>query len=98
MVELNSQQLNEKIQNGEKFVIDFFAPWCGPCKMLTQIIERSEGNLNVPIYKYNVESDRQFTAKFGVRSVPTLKLVNEGQIQKTHVGLLQESQLQEFVI
>jgi thioredoxin-like negative regulator of GroEL len=66
--------------------------------MLTQIIERSEGNLNVPIYKYNVESDKHFTAKFGVRSVPTLKLVNEGQIQKTHVGILQESQLQDFII
>jgi len=98
MLELNSKQLNEKMENGEKFVIDFFAPLFGPCKMLTQIIERSEGNLNVPIYKYNVESDKQFTAKFGVRSVPTLKLVNEGQIQKTHVGLLQESQLQDFII
>ena len=97
MEQLTAQQLREKIESGESFVIDFFATWCGPCKMLTTILERSGDKLGLPIYKYDVDSDRDFTMEQNVRSVPTLKLFDGGNVKKTHVGILQESQFDSFL-
>lgn len=98
MVELNSSQINEKISAGEKFLLDFYAPWCGPCRTQMTILEQSKENLDIPIYKFNIESDRQFAMTYGVRSIPTLKVFNEGEVQKTHTGVMMESQLKTFIV
>jgi len=95
--ELNSKQVLEKIESGEEFVLDFYASWCGPCKMLMHILETSGDKLGVPVYKYNIDSDRQFTGSQNVRSVPTLKHYTGGHVKKTHVGILQESQFPTFL-
>ena len=65
--------------------------------MLSTILERSGDKLGVPIYKYDVDSDREFTMEQNVRSVPTLKLFEAGNPKKTHVGILQESQFDSFL-
>lgn len=95
--ELNSKQVLEKIESGEEFVLDFYASWCGPCKMLMHILETSGDKMGVPVYKYNIDSDRNFTLKQNVRSVPTLKHYGGGDVKKTHVGILQESQFSKFL-
>jgi thioredoxin 1 len=95
--ELSSKEILEKIESGEEFVLDFYATWCGPCKMLMHILETSGHKMGVPVYKYNVDSDRQFTGSQNVRSVPTLKLYSEGIVKKTHTGVLQESQFPTFL-
>lgn len=97
MEQLTAEQLKEKIASGESFVVDYFATWCGPCKMLSTILERSGDKLGVPIYKYDVDSDREFTMEQNVRSVPTLKLFEAGNPKKTHVGILQETQFDSFL-
>ena len=97
MEQLTAEQLKEKIASGESFVVDYFATWCGPCKMLSTILERSGDKLGVPIYKYDVDSDREFTMEQNVRSVPTLKLYEAGNSKKTHVGILQEAQFDSFL-
>jgi thioredoxin 1 len=97
MEQLTTEQLKEKIASGESFVVDYFATWCGPCKMLSTILERSGDKLGVPIYKYDVDSDREFTMEQNVRSVPTLKLYEAGNPKKTHVGILQEAQFDSFL-
>lgn len=97
MEQLTAEQLREKIASGESFIVDYFATWCGPCKMLSTILERSGDKLGLPIYKYDVDSDRDFTMEQNVRSVPTLKLYESGNPKKVHVGILQESQFDSFL-
>ena len=97
MQEISSKELKEKINSGEEFVVDFYAAWCGPCKMLMRILETSGHKLGVPVYKYNIDSDRQFTMNQNVRSVPTLKHYVGGDVKKTHIGILQESQFSTFL-
>ena len=97
MQELTVEQLKEKMESGERFIIDYFATWCGPCKMLSRILETSGDKLGVPIYKFDVDSNREFTMEQNIRSVPTLKLYEAGNPKKTHVGILQESQFETFL-
>ena len=77
MIELNAQQLTNKINSGEKFVIDFYATWCGPCKYLSKILEEHGDKFGIPVYKFDIDVDRELVMDYGIRSVPTLKLFNE---------------------
>jgi thioredoxin len=97
MQELTAEQLREKMESGDRFIIDYFATWCGPCKMLSRILETSGDKLGVPIYKFDVDSDRTFTMEQNIRSVPTLKLYEGSSVVKSHTGILQESQFETFV-
>jgi thioredoxin 1 len=97
MQELTAEQLRENRESGERFIIDYFATWCGPCKMLSRILETSGDKLGVPIYKFDVDSDRTFTMEQNIRSVPTLKLYEGSSVVKSHTGILQESQFETFV-
>jgi thiol-disulfide isomerase/thioredoxin len=97
MQELTAEQLREKMESGERFIIDYFATWCGPCKMLSRILETSGDKLGVPIYKFDVDSDLKFTMEQNVRSVPTLKLYEGSLVVKSHTGILQESEFDGFL-
>ena len=97
MEQLTSEQLKEKIASGESFIVDYFATWCGPCKMLTRILETSGDKLGLPIYKYDVDTDRDFTSEQNIRSVPTLKLYEGSSVVKSHTGILQESEFDMFL-
>ena len=97
MQELTVEQLREKMESGERFIIDYFATWCGPCKMLSRILETSGDKLGVPIYKFDVDSDLKFAMEQNVRSVPTLKLYEGSSVVKSHTGILQESEFDMFL-
>jgi thioredoxin 1 len=97
MQELTAEQLRVKMESGERFIIDYFATWCGPCKMLSRILETSGDKLGVPIYKFDVDSNRDFTMEQNIRSVPTLKLYEGSSVVKSHTGVLQESQFDSFL-
>ncbi len=96
MIELNAEQLKNKINSGEKFVVDFYATWCGPCKYFSKILEEHSDKFGVPVYKFDIETDRDMSVKYNIRSVPTLKLFNEGNSIKTHLGILSESEFNKF--
>ena len=97
MQELTVEQLKEKMESGDRFIIDYFATWCGPCKMLSRILETSGDKLGVPIYKFDVDSDLKFAMEQNVRSVPTLKLYEGSSVVKSHTGILQESEFDMFL-
>lgn len=97
-MELSSEQLKQKLESNEKFILDLYASWCGPCKVLSPILERVESQLqqqnsDVKVYKFNIESDPHLVSTLGVRAVPTLKFYSGGQNTKTNVGMMTESAL-----
>lgn len=96
MTELSATELREKIANGEKFLLDFYAVWCGPCRMLMNTLNNIENELSIPVYTYNVDSDRKFTQDQGIRSVPTMKIFDGGNVVSTKTGALSSNQIKEF--
>jgi len=85
MEQLTSSQIQEKINNGEDFILKMYATWCGPCKQLTE--ELNKITTDVSIYEFDVESDINFSKSLGVRNVPVLKFYKEGVDTHTMVGL-----------
>ncbi len=80
-------------------LVDFWAEWCGPCKMIAPILDEVvgsyEGRLNVA--KLNVDDNRSTPAKFGIRGIPTLMLFKNGELAATQVGAVSKSQLTAFI-
>jgi thioredoxin 1 len=97
MQKLSSKEILEKIENKETFLLDFYAVWCGPCKMLMKILGDVEPKLGVQVYTYDVDSDHEFTKIHGVRSVPTLKFIENGEIKRSKSGVMSEASIAEFV-
>jgi thioredoxin 1 len=80
-------------------LVDFWAEWCGPCKMILPILEDIAAHYadKVKIVKLNVDESASTPAKYGIRGIPTLILFKNGQIQATKVGALTKSQLTAFL-
>jgi len=97
MKEITPQELKNKINSGEKFVVDFFATWCGPCKMLSKILEEHHTKFGVPVYKFDIDQDHQICIDHGIRSVPTILLFSDSSVKNRHVGILQDNQFSSFV-
>lgn len=80
-------------------VLKFYAPWCQPCKGLTMVINGAEDKITLPIEEINIDEDTDTAIKYGIRSVPTLVIVDEeGNEVKKQTGLLNEQQLLDFLI
>ncbi|MCM0035249.1 MAG: thioredoxin TrxA [Burkholderiaceae bacterium] len=80
-------------------LVDYWAAWCGPCKMIAPILEEISTEFvgKVTIAKLNVDENQETAAKFGVRGIPTLMLFKNGEVVATKVGALSKSQLTEFL-
>lgn len=96
-MEITQKELKEKINNGEKMVVDFWAPWCGPCKIMKPLFERVAETSEIPMYTINVDENREIASELGVRAIPTIKTFNQDGEVFTKSGLLQESQLNEII-
>jgi thioredoxin 1 len=82
-------KIEDKSQINEGAVlIDFWAPWCGPCKMLKPIIENfAAENNNIKVYFCDIDKDFEMASAFGVRSIPTLVYMVDGKIKEKRVGM-----------
>jgi thioredoxin 1 len=97
MQQLTTEQLKEKMQNGENFVLDLYATWCGPCKIMLSnlekvnesLIKESTGESKYKIYKYDIDTDKEFVvSELGIRSVPTIKIFKEGKEVFSRPGVM----------
>ena len=95
---ITSRELREKMESGEKFIVDMYAEWCGPCRVLGPIVERYAQKLKDEGSEINVdiESDKDLAVEMGVRSIPTIKAISDGKVVSTKMGVLQEAQLNEL--
>ena len=87
------------LQPGSAVLVDYWAEWCGPCKMIAPILDEVAGTYQgkLQIAKMNVDENREIPAKFGIRGIPTLMIFKGGQLAATKVGAMSKSQLTAFI-
>ena len=80
-------------------LVDYWAEWCGPCKMIAPILDDVAGAYQgkLTVAKMNVDENREIPAKFGIRGIPTLMLFKDGQLAATKVGAMSKAQLTAFI-
>lgn len=89
---------SEVLKSDKPVLIDFWAVWCGPCKMMSPIVDKfAEENDDVKVGKINVDEEPELAMQFKVMSIPTLKLFSGGEEKKTSVGVISDDDLKAFV-
>jgi thioredoxin len=100
-MEITNSELREKLNNGEKVVVEFWAPWCGPCKMLKPVFERvaSSNTTNIQMYTMNIDEgdNKEIAIEYGVRSIPAIKTFDGSELRETSVGVVSEDRIKELV-
>ena len=98
-LEITTNNLEELIASGKPVVIDFWAEWCGPCRMLTPIIEELAGEYenDVIIGKCNVDDNNDVSMKYGIRNIPTVIFLKGGEVVDKQVGACSKAALAEKI-
>jgi thioredoxin 1 len=100
IVHTNDSNFEADVLNSDKpALVDFWAEWCGPCKMIAPMLDEaaSEYADKMSIVKLNVDESPNIAQKFGIRSIPTLMLFKDGAVQAQKLGAMSKSQLTEFL-
>lgn len=94
-IELNDSNFDEAIKGDKPVLVDFWAEWCGPCKMIGPVVEELAGDYEgrAVVAKVNVDENPQVAGRFGIRSIPTLLVFKGGQIVDKQVGAVPKSVL-----
>lgn len=98
-MEITAKELQEKINNGEKIIVDFFANWCNPCSMMKPVFERvaSNNDTEVQMYTMDIDQNRDYAQTLGIRSIPTVKVFSNGNVTNTVVGVMGEEKIKSLV-
>lgn len=94
------KNFKEEVLESEKItIVDFWAPWCGPCKMFIPIFENAESKYeNIKFCKFNVDLDEEdISREYGIMSIPSILIFKDGKEIKRHIGFMNEIELEEFL-
>ena len=85
--------------DGAPVLVDFWAEWCGPCKMISPILEELDTEMadKLKIVKLDVDSNNQTAMSYSIRSIPTLMIVKNGSVQAQHIGAASKAQIENFI-
>ncbi len=98
IVELNDASFDSEVISSDKPVlVDFWAPWCGPCKALGPVIDEISNDFvdKVKVGKVNVDENPEISMKFGIRSIPTLIVFKNGEVQEQIIGAVPKSEIEK---
>jgi thioredoxin 1 len=100
IVHVSDETFADEVLNADgPVLIDYWAEWCGPCKMIAPILDElaEEYGEKVKIAKLNIDDNPETPPKYGIRGIPTLMLFNNGNVEATKVGAVSKSQLADFI-
>ena len=99
VIKVTSNNFNQEVlQNKDTVLIDFYADWCGPCKMLSPIVDEvAEENNDIKVVKINVDETQDIADKYDIMSIPTLVVMKNGQEKNRSVGVIDKSEILELV-
>lgn len=100
VLKVNSDNFDEEVLNCDKTVlIDFYADWCGPCKMFAPIIDEvANENQNIKVVKINIDDNQDIAAKYQIMSIPTLVIVRNGNEITRSVGVIDKDKIIELTL
>lgn len=100
VLNLKKENFEEEVLKADKKVIvDFYADWCGPCQMMSPVIDEiaEEKADIVKVGKVNVDENQELAMEYGVISIPTIVIINKGEVEKTFVGVRSKSEILEAI-
>lgn len=98
MIELTETNFNETLENSEGVaVVQFTAPWCGPCRMIAPVLTELEQEGRLSYYKVNIDENPELARDFQIMSIPTLFFYSDGKRRETTVGMQRKAQIEEIL-
>ena len=99
MIELNKENFTETVGSNKPVLVDYWAEWCGPCKMVAPILEEVASDMSekLTVGKVDVDANQELAAQLNIMSIPTLILFKDGEIVDQAIGALSKAQLLSFI-
>ena len=98
VIDIKEEQFDNIIKEGEKVLVDCYAVWCGPCKMLSPIIDEiAEKNSIYKFYKLDIDNAQSIANRYGIMSIPTLLLFENGKLKDTLIGFRSKEELEKIL-
>ena len=96
MIKLDKENFDEVIKEG-RVLVDFYADWCGPCRMLAPVLEEISNENIIKIVKVNVDNHEDIARRYGVMSIPTLLVFEKGKVVKQSIGYIEKDEVMALI-